>query len=77
MSINKRENQYKDLKNILAKDIGAKNPIFSTEFITDFHQMFWLYADPRQGRADIRDILMTAKNLGLDTKHELVFRAIE
>jgi hypothetical protein len=39
--------------------------------------MFWLYADPRQGRADIRDILMTAKTLGLDTKHEIVFRAIE
>jgi hypothetical protein len=39
--------------------------------------MFSLYADPRQRRADIRDILMTAKTLGLDTKFELVYRALE
>lgn len=39
--------------------------------------MFKLYADPRYNRADIRDILMTAKTLGLDSKHELVFRALE
>ena len=39
--------------------------------------MFSLYADPRQRRADIRDILMTAKTLGLDTKHELVYHALE
>ena len=38
--------------------------------------MFSLYADPRQRRADIRDILLTAKTLGLDTKHELVYRAL-
>jgi hypothetical protein len=38
--------------------------------------MFSLYADPRQRRADIRDILMTAKNLGLESKNELVFRAL-
>ena len=39
--------------------------------------MFSLYADPRQRRADIRDILMTAKTLGLDTKYEIVFRAMQ
>lgn len=39
--------------------------------------MFSLYADPRQRRADIRDILMTAKTLGLDGKFELVYRALE
>jgi hypothetical protein len=38
--------------------------------------MFSLYADPRQRRADIRDILMTAKNLGLESKNEFVFRAL-
>ena len=38
--------------------------------------MFSLYADPRQRRADIRDILLTAKTLGLDVKHELVYRAL-
>lgn len=39
--------------------------------------MFSLYADPRQRRADIRDILMTAKTLGLDAKYEIVFRAMQ
>jgi hypothetical protein len=76
MTLNKREQQEKDLKAILSKDIGSKNPVFSTEFITDLHELFSLYADPRQRRADIRDILMTAKNLGLDSKNELVFRAL-
>lgn len=77
MTISKKEAQEKDLKAILAKDIGAKNPVFSTDFITDLHSMFSLYADPRQRRADVRDILMTAKTLGLDAKFELVYRALE
>ena len=73
----KRETQEKDLKAILAKDIGAKNPVFSSDFVSDLHSMFSLYADPRQRRADVRDILMTAKTLGLDTKYEIVFHAIQ
>ena len=32
------------------------------------HNMFSLYADPRQRKSDIKDILMTAKVLALDTK---------
>jgi hypothetical protein len=38
--------------------------------------MFALYADPRQRRADIRDILMTAGTLGLDQKYQFVYRAL-
>ena len=72
----KKEQQEKDLKNVMSKDIGAKNPIFSPETIAELHAMFSLYADPRQRRADIRDILMTAKTLGLDTRNELVYRAL-
>lgn len=68
MSISKREVEARDLKAVLDKPIGGKNPVFSTDFITELHQMFSLYADPRQRRADIRDILMTAKTLGLDHK---------
>jgi hypothetical protein len=30
MTLNKREQQEKDLKAVLAKDIGSKNPVFST-----------------------------------------------
>ncbi len=68
MTLSKKEVQEKDLKAVQAKDIGAKNPVFSTDFIADLHAMFSLYADPRQRRADVRDILMTAKTLGLDQK---------
>lgn len=73
----KREIQQKDLAAVLAKDIGGKNPVFSSDFVGELHSMFSLYADPRQRRADIRDILMTAKTLGLDTKYEIVFHAIQ
>lgn len=77
MTISRKEQNQKDLKAVLAKDIGSKNPVFSSDFISDLHAMFSLYADPRQRRADIRDILMTAKTLGLDTKFELVYKALE
>lgn len=73
----KREIQEKDLKTILAKDIGAKNPIFSPGHIADIHAVFSLYADPRQKRADVRDILLTANTLGLDAKYNIVIRILQ
>jgi hypothetical protein len=36
-----------------------------------------LYADPRQRRADVKDILITAKTLGLDEKYDIVFRVLQ
>ena len=75
--MSKREIQDKELKTVLGKDIATKNPVFSTEHITELHALFSLYADPRQRRADVRDLLMTASTLGLDTKYELVFRLIQ
>jgi Ca2+-binding EF-hand superfamily protein len=63
--LSKREQLEKDLKAIMTKPIGAKNPIFEEHFIADLHSMFSLYADPRQRRAEMRDILMTAQTLGL------------
>lgn len=36
--------------------------------------MFLLYADPRQRRAEIKDLLLTATTLGLDSQYELVYR---
>ena len=38
--------------------------------------MFSLYADPRQRRAEIRDLLLTASTLGLNHKYEIVYRAL-
>ena len=72
----KKDIQEKEIKAVMAKDIGAKNPIFAPEAIQELHAVFSLYADPRQRRADIRDILITASTLGLDYKYELVFRLL-
>ena len=38
--------------------------------------MFSLYADPRQRRAEIKDLLLTASTLGLNHKYEIVYRAL-
>ena len=74
--LSRHEQHVKDLKAIMLKPIGAKNPIFDSSFIEELHTMFSRYADPRQRRAEVRDILMTATELGLDTKYKLVYRAI-
>ena len=65
------------LKAALSSDITLKNPILSSEHIEELFNMFYLYSDPRSGKSDIRDVLVTARALGLDTKFELVFRALE
>jgi Ca2+-binding EF-hand superfamily protein len=75
--MSKREQQEKELKAVLAKDIGSKNPVFSTESIQELHALFSLYADPRQRRADVREVLLTAGTLGLDSKYEFVFRLLQ
>lgn len=74
--MSRKEAQQKDLNAVMSKDIGGKNPIFTADSIAELHAMFSLYADPRQRKVDIRDILITAKTLGLD-KYELVYRVIE
>jgi Ca2+-binding EF-hand superfamily protein len=74
--MSQKQIQSSDLKAVLSKDISTKNPVFSPEHITELHALFSLYADPRQRRADIRDLLQTATTLGLDTKYELVFRLL-
>ena len=67
--LSRKEIHDKDLQAIMAKPIGAKNPIFDPKIIEDLHSMFSLYADPRQRRVEIRDILMTASTLGLENKY--------
>lgn len=75
--MSKREIQEKELKAVLAKDIGAKNPVFSSDTIIELHALFSLYADPRQRRADVRELLLTAETLGLNHKYEFVFRLLQ
>ena len=74
--MSRKEIQEKELKTVLAKDIGAKNAIFSPDGIAELHALFSLYADPRQRRADVRDFLLTASTLGLNEKYEFVFRVL-
>jgi hypothetical protein len=38
--------------------------------------LFSFYADPRQRRVDVKDILMTAGSLGLDKSYDIVFRLL-
>lgn len=57
------------MKTVLGKDIGSKNAVFSPDHIAELHALFSLYADPRQRRADVREVLMTASTLGLDSKY--------
>lgn len=74
--MSRREILQKDLQAVLAKDIANKNPIFTNDHIIELHALFSLYADPRQRRVDIKDIIMTAKTLGLDSKYDIVFRVL-
>ena len=74
--MSKREIEDKELKGILGKDISTKNPVLSPDHIAELHALFSLYVDPRQRRADCRDLLQTAQTLGLDSKYELVFRLL-
>ena len=74
--MSRKDIQAKDLQAVLAKDIATKNPIFTTDHITELHALFSLYADPRQRRVDVKDLLMTASTLGLDKKYDIVFRVL-
>ena len=76
-TLSKKEAQENDLKAILAKDIGANNPIFSPGHLAELHAVFSLYSDSRQKRTDIRDILFTAHELGLEQKYDLALRVLQ
>jgi Ca2+-binding EF-hand superfamily protein len=75
--MSRKEILQKDLSAVLAKEIATKNPIFSNEHVIELHALFSLYADPRQRRADLKDVLMTARTLGLDEKYDIVFRVLQ
>lgn len=75
--MSRKEIQAKDLQTILTKDVATKNPVFTSETIQELHALFSLYADPRQRRVDVKDILMSARTLGLDQKYDIVFRVLQ
>ena len=77
MALTKKELHDKDLKNILSKDIGANNPVFSQAHLEELHKVFTLYADARIRRTEIRDILYTANSLGLEDRFGIAMRVLE
>lgn len=77
MATSRKEALEKEKKLMLAKDFVTKNDVLTTEHIEDLFNLFHLYADPRTKRTDIRDILVTARTLGLNEKYAFVFKALE
>jgi hypothetical protein len=77
MAISRKEQLEKDKKAFLAKDFVTKNPILTSDHVEELFNLFTLYAEPRTKRTDIRDILVTARTLGLNEKYAFVFRAME
>ena len=75
--MSRKEQLEKEKNAILSKDVATKNPIFEAGQITELFNMFSLYADPRNKKTDIRDVLVTARTLGLHEKYHLVFNALE
>ncbi|KAM3143264.1 hypothetical protein pb186bvf_004596 [Paramecium bursaria] len=75
--MSKRDRIEKEKKVLREKAWVKNNPIFTEDHILDFYEMFQLYADPRTKRADVRDILVTAKTLDLDQKHIIIHKALE
>lgn len=54
----------------------TKNPIFSQQHIEEFFELFALYADSRTRRSDVKDMVNTAKTLGMDNKYKLIYDAL-
>lgn len=77
MTTSRKEALDKEKAVVLSKDYATKNPILALEHVEELFNLFALYMDPRNKKTDVRDILMTAKTLGLDQKYQLVFRALE
>lgn len=72
-----RKDQLKKDKELLwTKPIVTKNPVFTQQHIEEFFEMFNLYIDAQRREADLKDIVNTAKTLGLDTKYQIVYGAL-
>jgi len=74
--LTRKDQLERDKKAVFAKDIVTKNPIFSQQHIDEFYELFVLYADNRTRRADVKDIVSTAKTLGMDNKYKIIYDAL-
>lgn len=75
ISMSKKEVIERERKALWEKDIVVRNPNFTLEEIGAFFQLFNLYADQRR-ECNILDIVGTAKTLGFDKKHPIVYEAL-
>ncbi|CAK65330.1 unnamed protein product (macronuclear) [Paramecium tetraurelia] len=75
--MSRRDQIEKDKQALLAKPWVKNHPIFTYDHIAEFYEMFVLYAEPRTKKADVRDILVTAKTLGLTDKFPIIAHALD
>lgn len=77
MASSRKEALEKEKKVLFGKDFVTKNPVLAVDHIEELFHLFNLYADARTKRVDARDILVTARTLGLNEKYAFVFKALE
>jgi hypothetical protein len=75
MSIERKVVIENERRTIFAKPIVTSNPTFDAAQIEDFFTLFNLYADTSR-KADIREIVTTARTLGYEKTHEFIYRAL-
>jgi hypothetical protein len=73
ITLNRKDQLEKDKKTIFAKDIVIKNRIFIQQHIEELYELFVLYADNHTHRADLKDIISTAKSVGMDIKYRIIY----
>ena len=73
--MSRKEIIEKERKALWSKDIVLKNPNFTQDEIVAFFELFNLYADQRR-ECNMLDIVGTAKTLGFDKKHSIVYEAM-
>jgi len=57
-------------------EFALNHPTFLKEQIMEFYDLFELYSNRQSEKIDLKDILATAKTLGLDDKYRLVFKVL-
>ena len=74
--LSRKDQLKKDRDALWVKPIVTKNPVFTQQHIEEFFEMFNLYIDARTRQADLKDIVNTARTLGLDSKYQIIYGAL-
>lgn len=63
--------------NLKKTDTVTKNPILTSDHVQEIITLFKTFADARTKRIDVRDLIITAKTLGLHESYAFVFKLLE